>query len=349
LAKSFQRERGQMMKKWLFCMLLIGTLMVVGCSNEKSSSSEDSNEEYELKFGMVAGNQQNEYKAAEKLAEYVEEESDGQLRIKIYPNSQLGDDRGMLEQVQEGSLDITLAETGRFGIWVPRASLMGLPYVVDGYDHLRKALFETDYGKDLQEELLKEHNWKIVGNAYNGTRQTTSNKKIDSISDMKGLKLRVPEADTLLDYAKYTGASPTPMAFTEVYLALQTNAVDGQENPLSTIDAQKFYEVQDYLAITNHVVNDVNYVVSNDTWNKLPEDLKSVLENGIKETAEYHTQLFEDEEAKLIAKFKGEGMTVTEPDLEEFKKAVSKAYPKYYKEIGKDAESFVKEIQEANN
>jgi TRAP-type transport system periplasmic protein len=332
-----------------FIIFLIVVFVAAGCSSDEGSSNGESKKSYELKFGMVAGNQQNEYKAAEKLAEYVNKESDGKLTVKIYPSSQLGDDRAMLEQVSEGSLDITLAETGRFGIWVPRASLMGLPYVVDGYDHVRKALFETEYGKNLQDELLNEHNWKIAANAYNGTRQTTSNRAIESLSDMKGLKLRVPEADTLLDYAKYTGSSPTPMAFTEVYLALQTNAVDGQENPLSTIDAQKFYEVQDYLALTNHVVNDANYVVSKQTWDEIPEELQTILQEGLNQAAEYHTKLFQDEEASLIEKFKKEGMTVTEPDLEEFKKAVSEAYPKYLEEIGGDAELYLQEIQGANN
>ena len=316
-----------------------------GDSGEKASASES----FELKFGMVAGNAQNEYKAAEKLAEYVAEESDGRLTIKLYPNSQLGDDRAMLEQAGQGSLDITLAETGRFGIWVPKASLMGLPYIVDDYDHIVKVLNDTDYGKDLKEELANDHNWILAGNAYNGTRQTTSNRAIESLEDMEGLKLRVPEAQNLLDYAEYTGASATPMAFTEVYLALQTNAVDGQENPLSTIDAQKFYEVQDYLAMTNHVVNDVNYVVSKETMENLPEDLRTILEEGISEAAAYHTSLFEEEEASLVAKFKEEGVTVTEPDLEPFKEAVSQAYPSYLEEIGGDAEGYLKEIQGAND
>lgn len=329
--------------------LLLIAFGLIGCSNAESSTEKNSEKSIELKFGMVAGNQQNEFKAAEKLAEYVNAESDGKLTVNLYPSSQLGDDRAMLEQVSVGALDITFAETGRFGIWVPRASLMGLPYVVDGFDHIQKALYETEYGKGLQEELLNEHNWKIVANAYNGTRQTTSNRAIESLSDMQGLKLRVPEADTLLDYAKFSGASATPMAFTEVYLALQTNAVDGQENPLSTIDAQKFYEVQNFLAITNHVVNDVNYVVSKQTWEELPEDLQAILEEGIKKAAEFHTQLFKDEEASLIAKFKEEGMTVTEPDLVEFKNAVSEAYPKYLENIGENAEAYLKEIQDANN
>ncbi|WP_028783920.1 sialic acid TRAP transporter substrate-binding protein SiaP [Thalassobacillus devorans] len=333
-----------------FLLVLVFALAACSGENDTSSAGADSSsdgEKFELKFGMVAGTAQNEYKAAELLADYVEKESDGQLTINIYADSQLGDDRAMLEQVREDSLDITLAETGRFGIWVPRAELMGLPYIVEDFDHLKRAVYETDYGKELHEELEKDHNWMIAATAYNGTRQTTSNRPIESLSDMEGLKLRVPEADTLLDYAKYTGASPTPMAFTEVYMALQTNSVDGQENPLSTIDAQKFYEVQDYLAMTNHVVNDANYVVSKKTWDALPEDLQTILQEGIDKAAEEHTKLFKEEEASLISKFEKEGVTVTRPDLEEFRKAVSKAYPKYLEDIEGDGEKYLQQIKDA--
>ncbi|WP_182201026.1 sialic acid TRAP transporter substrate-binding protein SiaP [Paraliobacillus salinarum] len=341
-----------MKKKLMFLGALVALLIgLVACSNDDTASSTDDGgeeaESYKLKFGMVAGTAQNEYKAAEVLADYIETESDGQLTLDIYADSQLGDDRAMLEQVRENTLDITLAESGRFGIWVPRASLLGLPYIVDDFDHLKRAIYETDFGKDLHEELYNEHNWKIAATAYNGTRQTTSNRAIEELSDMEGLKLRVPEADTLLDYAEFTGASPTPMAFTEVYLALQTGSVDGQENPLSTIDAQKFYEVQDYLALTNHVVNDANYVVSKDTWESLPEDLQTILQDGLDKAAEEHTKLFNEEEASLISKFEEEGVTVTEPDLAPFREAVSEAYPKYLKDIEGDGEAFLQQIADA--
>lgn len=335
------------MKKRLVYLgvLLLAIIGLTACGDDSSGSGSD--ETYELKFGMVAGNQQVEYKAAEKLKEYVEEESDGQMKIKIYPSSQLGDDRAMLEQAKEGSLDITLAEAGRFGIWVPRASLLGLPYVVDNFEQLTAAIHNTEYGKNLLSELEEDYNWKVVATAYNGTRQTTSNRAIESIDDMEGLKLRVPEADTLLDYADFTGASPTPMAFTEVYTALQTNAVDGQENPLTTIDAQKFYEVQDYLAMTNHVINDNNYVVSTHTLEKLPEDLQQILLDGVNMAAEEHTKMVKTQEEELISKFEEEGVTVTKPDLAPFKDAVSEAYPKYMKEIGDGAEDYLKQIREA--
>ncbi|MDQ0255891.1 tripartite ATP-independent transporter DctP family solute receptor [Evansella vedderi] len=321
-----------------------GTGSDEGSSTEEATEPEE--EEVVLQFGMVAGTQSNEYKAANFLAEYVEEHSNGSLKIDVFPDSQLGDDRAMIDQLQEGTLDLTFSETGRFGIWVPRAELLGLPYIVDDIEHLKRVVYDTTYGQELHEELLNDFNLRILGIAYNGTRQTTSNREINSLEDMKGLKLRVPQAQTLLDYASYSGASPTPMAFTEVYLALQTNAVDGQENPLSTIEAMKFYEVQDYLAMTNHVVNDANYVVSESTWNKLSENQRNILQAGVEAAAAYHTELFETEESDLISYFEEQGVTITYPDLDEFRAAVSEAYPSYFDGIGENAEEYMAEIDE---
>src|SRR5699024_1123676 len=148
------------------------------------------------------------------------------------------------------------------------------------------------------------------------------------LADMEGMDLRVPEADTLMDYAEYTGANQTRMNLDEVYLALQTGQVDGQDNPISGVAANSFEEVQDYIALTNHVVNDNSYAVSEQTWEDLPEDLQEILEDGIEEATEYHTELFEDEE-------------------DEFKEALEESYPSYLEEIGDGAEEYMDEIEEA--
>lgn len=314
--------------------------------DEEVAESEDV-KSVTLKFGMVAGNQSNEYKAAEKLAELVSQKSDGKFTIELFPNSQLGDDRAMLEQLTAGALDITLAETGRLGIWVPSAELAGLPYMFEDFSHLKKVVEDTEYGKSLRKEFYDKYNWKILTTSYNGTRQTSSNKEIKSIEDMKGLKLRTPQHQPLLDYAEYVGASPTPMAFTEVYLALQTNAIGAQENPLSTIKAVKFHEVQKYIAMTNHVINDANYIVSKQTWESLPENFQSILQESATEAGLFHTEMFENEEKELISFFEGEGLTVTKPDLEPFREAVKKSYPAYFEKIGEGAEDAFKMIQDA--
>lgn len=300
--------------------------------------------DYDLKFGMVAGPASNEYKAVEFFAKEVKEKSNGKIDIAIFPSAQLGDDRVMTKQLKDGALDFTLGESARFQIYFPEAEVFALPYMISNFEMAKKALFETKFGQGLLTKIDKELGMTVLADAYNGTRQTTSNRAINTIEDMKGLKLRVPNAATNLAYAKYVGASPTPMAFSEVYLALQTNSVDGQENPLPTIQAQKFYEVQKYLALTNHILNDQLYLASNQTMEELPADLQKVVKDAAEKAAEYHTKLFVEGENNLVEFFKSKGVTVTQPDLKAFKEALKPYYDEYLKKNGEVGKQAVEEI-----
>lgn len=303
--------------------------------------------EYNFKMGMVPGTASNEYKAAEYFANKIKEESNGRIEVALFPNGQLGDDRSMLEQVSGGALDFSFTEIGRFAIFFPEAEVYVLPYMIKDFDHVHKATFDTTFGKNLINKIHDDLGITILSQAYNGTRQTTSNKAINSIEDMKGLKLRVPNAASNLNFAKYSGAAPTPMAFSEVYLALQTNSVDGQENPLSAVRAQKFYEVQPYLAMTNHILNDQLYVIGNETLESLPEDLQKVVKNAAEEAAEYHTKLFVDEEASLKDFFVKNGVKITEPNLNDFKAKMQPVYDEFIKKNGKLGQQAVDEITAA--
>ncbi len=300
--------------------------------------------EYNLKMGMVAGTSSNEYKAAEYFANEVKDKSNGKIEIAIFPSGQLGDDRSMIEQLEGGALDFTFAELGRFSIFFPEAEAYTLPYMMKDFEHMQRATWNTEFGKKLMERIYNELGITILAQGYNGTRETTSNKAINSIKDMEGLKLRVPTAPANLNYAKYSGASPTPMAFSEVYLALQTHSVDGQENPLSAIRAQKFYEVQPYLAMTNHIINDQLYLVSNDTMDRLTPELRKVVKDAAVDAAKYHTNLFVTEEANLKQFFQDHGVTITEPNTDEFKAAMQPVYDEYIKKNGKVGEEAIKEI-----
>ncbi len=220
-----------------------------------------------------------------------------------------------------GDLDFTYAEFGRVGLWIPRAGAFAQPYVIKDYDHIKR-IFESPYGLEIRKEMQDKFQWRALDTWYNGTRQTTSNRELKTMADFKGLKLRVPNAKSLLSYAKYSGASPTPMAFSEVYLALQTNAVDGQENPLPTIKAMKFYEVQPYLAITNHVVNDQMVIMSDVTWNKLTKEQQEIVNKAVAKAGAAHTKKVQDQEANLVSFFESQGVTVTYPDLAPFREAM---------------------------
>ncbi len=254
----------------------------------------------------------------------------------------------MLKQLKDGSLDFTFAESARFQLFYPEAAVFALPYVISNYNVAQKALFDTEFGKDLIKKMDKDLGVTLLSQAYNGTRQTTSNRAINSIADMKGLKLRVPNAATNLAYAKYVGASPTPMAFSEVYLALQTNAVDGQENPLAAVQAQKFYEVQKFLAMTNHILNDQLYLVSNETYKELPEDLQKVVKDAAENAAKYHTKLFVDGEKDLVTFFEKQGVKITHPDLVPFKASMKPYYAEFVKQTGQKGEAALKQIEAIN-
>jgi len=286
-----------------------------------------------LKMGMQASVGSVEYMSAKLLADTIDEMSNGELKLTLYPGAQLGDDRAMLQQLSYGDLDITYAEFGRMGLWIPRAEAVTLPYVATSYAHLRR-MFESDFGQGIREEMLVKFNWRALDTWYNGTRQTTSNRALESIADFKGLKLRVPNAKPNLNYAKLSGASPTPMAFSEVYLALQTNAVDGQENPLPTIKTMKFYEVQKHLALTNHIVNDQMVIISDSTWQKLSDAEKDIVTKAVAKAGAAHTASVKKQEAELVSFFESQGVNVTQPELAPFRQAMEPLYVEFDKKIG---------------
>lgn len=301
--------------------------------------------DYEFKFGMVAGSSSNEYKAVEYFAKDVFEHSHGKIQIDIFPNAQLGDDRSMIKQLKEGALDFTLGESARFQIFYPEAEVFGLPYMLPNFEVAKKALFETKFGQHLLSKIHNELGITVLADAYNGMRETTANRPIHTIKDMQGLKLRVPNSANNLAFAKYVGATPDPMPFSEVYLALQTNAVDGQENPLPTIYAQKFYEVQKNLAFTHHILNDNLYLVSNFTMEELPPDLQQIVKDSAQKAALYHSQLFQEGEKNLVAFFQKQGMTVTYPDLKPFKDALKPYWQHYIDKNGQAGKDAVAEIE----
>ena len=297
--------------------------------------------EVTLTFGLQQPVGSLEYRAIAELAETLEKVSGGKMTMDIFPGAQLGDDRAMLSQVSMSELDMTYANFGRFGLWEPEALVVNQPYVVSDFDHLTRIL-GSEWGQDLQVRL-KNHNWLVVDTWYLGTRQTTSNRPINSIEDFKGRKIRVPNAEENLNFVRYSGGAPVPMAFSEVYLALQTNAVDGQENPLPLIQQNKFYEVQDYLAMTNHILNDSTVVMSDSRFSSLTAEQKTWLETALAAGGELHNSEAENAEASLVEYFEKQGMTVTYPDVEPFRIAMAEVYENFERKVRKPG--LIEELQ----
>ena len=263
----------------------------------------------ELTFGMQDNEVSNVYKGVLAVAEKLEELSGGELTLKVFPSAALGDFKAMVHQVQAGELDMVMTGYPDMSYVIPELKLVGAPYVVDDFEHLEK-IVSGPWGQEIAQKM-EEQGIRLLDVWYYGTRQTTSNRPIEKLEDMKGLRLRTPNVPFLIAYAENTGATPAPVAFQEVYLALQTNQVDAEENPLPTIDAMKFYEVQDHIAITNHFIASSAIEIGTTTWDDLSEDEQGWVQEAVEHGGDVSDELtFEAEEA-LLKTFEERGLTIT--------------------------------------
>ncbi len=286
----------------------------------------------ELTFGMQDNEVSNVYQGAQAFAAELERVSGGELTVNIFPSSALGDFKAMVAQVQAGELDMVMTGYPDMSYLIPELKLVGAPYVVDDFEHLTE-IVAGDWGQGISAQM-QEQGIHLLDVWYYGTRQTTSNRAINSLEDMAGLRLRTPNVPFLIAYAENTGATPAPVAFAEVYLALQTNQVDAEENPLPTIEAMKFYEVQSHIAMTNHFIASAAIQVGASTWDSLSDEEKGWVEAAIKAGGDLSDGLTFDAEAALVDTFKERGLTITEPDTAPFRAAMQPYYDELEAEFG---------------
>lgn len=276
----------------------------------------------------------------------VEEKSNGAFDVQIYPAAQLGDARTIVEGVQMGAIEMGDVENGPMGRFVPVASIWDLPFLFLNLDHAHKVL-DGSVGQQVQQEYLSVG---IRHLAYNdgGFRYFTNSKRpIKTIDDMKGLKIRVMESEIMIDTINAFGASAIPMAFGEVYTALQQGVVDGQENPLNLIYSQKFYEVQKYLSLSGHFYYPRQYIVSEMFWQRLTPEQQQIIAECAKAACEIQREEFAKYETRMLGVLKDLGMEINEVEKDGFVKvSVEKVYPKFYKVIGEGDEARGKALVE---
>ena len=260
---------------------------------------------------------------------YVEEASGGRLKIDLYAAEQLGSNAEMVEMIEMGSLDAMMLPQGAEATYAPKLNILGMPFLFPDYDSVYKVL-DGEIGQELVEGLAERN---MIQLAYweNGLRQTTNNvRPINSPEDLQGLKIRTPEDAVTMAIFEALGASPAPLAFGELYLALQQGTFDGQENPVSNIYANNFQDVQKYLAITNHKYECKNMIFSLTTWNKLPADLQELLLEAAKTYGDEHRKAIVDSADSMLAELEAAGMEVTHPDTAAFQEATASVYDDFY-------------------
>ncbi len=277
-------------------------------------------------------------RAREAMA-LIKEESGGRLDITLYTNSVLGGDTAMISQTIAGALEMYTLPLDLLAAKNPACGIFGVGYAFLGYNNIWKAV-DGELG-DYLRGIADQIGFHVVHNCYDhGFRQITSRSKpINSPDDLKGFKIRLPVAPYYISLFQHLGASPTPINFSEVYSALQTGVVDGQENPLVLIDTAKLYEVQKYCSLTNHTWAGIHISFSKLAWQRLPPNLQQLAEKHFNEKALQERADWQVMTKKEIANLTGKGMIFNSPDPKPFQDALRKTdfYPVMKQKSGEKA------------
>jgi tripartite ATP-independent transporter DctP family solute receptor len=279
-----------------------------------------------LKWAHVYETSEPYHTAAVWAAGEIKKRTSGRYDVEVFPASSLGKETDINQGLTLGTVDIIYTGQLFAGRTYGPLAIGGAPYMFRDFDHWRH--FRES---PLFRELADGYQQKSGGNhvsalTYYGERHVTSNKPINKPEDMKGLKIRVPDAPLYTMFPRAVGANPTPIAFAEVYLALQNGTVDAQENPLPTIDAKKFYEVQKYIVLTGHITDALLTIVGGPTWSKLSDADKKIFDQVLKEASDRCTAEIVDIEKKMAAEFEKRGKTVTKVDRKPFRDATVKLH-----------------------
>jgi tripartite ATP-independent transporter DctP family solute receptor len=283
------------------------------------------NAQTKLKWAHVYETSEPYHTQALWAAGEIRRRTNGRYEIDVFPASTLGKETDLNQALPLGTVDIIYTGTAFAGRVYPPISIAAGPFIFRDYDHWQKfrngPIFK-ELAKGYEE---KSGGAKILGYTYYGLRHLTANKMVTKPEDMKGMKLRVPDAPLFVMFPRAVGANPTPIAFAEVYLALQNGTVDAQENPLPTIDAKKFYEVQKYIILTGHITESLVTIMGAGTWAKLNDADRAIFSEVLWEASSRATQEIYDAENRLVTEFEKRGKTVVKVDRRPFMQAVQKA------------------------
>ena len=280
-----------------------------------------------------------------KFAELVAQKSNGKVKVEIYPNGQLGGQKDLLEALRMGTMDMTMVDTGILANYDMKIGVLDLPYIFKDAAHVRKAM-AGDAGKILKDEVLKAADIRILSIVNSGVRHTLMSKKqIKTIGDMKGAKIRTPQAPIMVDTFKAFGANPTAMAFSEVYTAVQTGVIDGLEGIPEFLDQNKMYEVAKLWTETGHNTTCNAFCASEKMFTKYPKDVQDILLSSIDESVDYFYQVVASVDAEHRKHMADNGVKFLTVDLAPYKKAVQPMIDKFIKD--NKAEDVIKLIQDA--
>lgn len=318
-------------------------MMVLGMSLASASAFA---QQMKLELGHVGNPGSLFSQSAEEFAKRANEKLGDKAEVVVYGSSQLGDDLSMLQKVKLGQMTFALPSTVMSSV-IPQFGLFEMPYLVKDREHMKRIAEEIVKPKLFP--LAEEKGYKIIAVWENGFRQITNNiRPINVPADLEGIKLRTPKGKWRVRMFEEYGANPSPMALSEVFVALQTGTMDGQENPLVQIYSQKFQEVQDYLSMTNHVYTPAYLVTSTNQWESLPEDVRTILSETAQGMQDYVYEIAAQNDAKLLDKMKEAGMEVNKADQQAFIDASGPIYESFAEEVEGSQEMIDRALELAN-
>ncbi len=321
------------MKKSLWSVGLIGILalgLVLSLTYPAQAQTE-----WKMALGDASGGTQ--WALGERFAKLVDAYSGGEIKVALFPNGQLGSEQETVQNCRLGTLDFSVAAINNITPFSPTVGLFTLPYLILSVDEA-VTLTQGPIGEELVQNTIKSAGVRILGWSYSGFRRLSNSKRpITKPADLKGLTIRVPKNAIMIDSYKSWGVSPTPMAWDEVFTALQQRVLDGQDTPLITQYVMKFYEVQKYITKIRYVFLLEPLVMSERLFQRQSPEVQKILLRAGKEAQEFCRQfliLFEDSIEKEL---KGKGLEILDPadgEKEWIDKATKTVWPKFYKSVG---------------
>ncbi len=259
-------------------------------------------------------------------AEEIKKRTNGKFEIQVFPASSLGKETDINQGLTLGTVDMIISGPSFAARSYPRIGIAYYPFIFRDGDHLI-AYSKSDVFREMVNEFRQKTGIQITAYTYYGARHTTSQKAFTDCAGMRGLKIRVPDVPAYRATPESCGANPTPIAFAEVYLALQNGTVEAQENPLTTIEAKKFFEVQKHIMLTGHIVDGLVTQIAPHIWNRLTDAEKKIFTDVTQEAAVRATAQIKKREGELVAEFRAKGLGIHNVNRQSFVDAVLKNRP----------------------
>jgi tripartite ATP-independent transporter DctP family solute receptor len=328
------------MKKLVVLVLvsLFLVLMLAGCGQQNNAATseqkqQESTEEkpIEITFAIHTQPGTTENQAAEMFKKIVEEKTSKKVIVKLFPGAVLGGEKDNMEQLKTGEIQMSIFGDILTSLYAPEYDPTVVPFIFPDLESVYE-YWNGPFGDKIKKALEEKGNAKLIGLEKRGARNLTANKKVETPADLAGLKIRVPEIPTWVTVWKSLGALPTPIAWNEVYSALQLKVVDAQENPYENIYTAKLYEVQKYTMKTEHLYNLFHWVIAKDFFDSLKPEYQKIILDAVDEATKWGDEQMATRDKELEQELKEKGMQIIEVDKQAFRKAALSGI----KEVAKD-------------